>query len=337
MVWPKFKICRRPPSRSSLFTTSALIPAQRGMMRPSAVRIAPQNCGHALFKKTKELEIGDHSVLHHFVQARTKFAVRQRLQDFWIGENQFGRIKGANEIFPFGQIDAGFPADGAVHLGDERGGNVNELHTAQIACRYEAHHIAYDPTADGDDDRVAVCFRSNQRPGNGLYGRNAFELLAIVEEDGITSAGNFRGKRSAPLRQTFGEEITNTPVLSPRRLRRAAELASTPRAQTNSYGPAELFIRMLGIFDKKCSTDRRGESARHSRIRLKAIPNFLPTFSFSVSSRTVVLCDPARIAKQTEGSLFACGATRTCHLDEDGTRTRSTDKITSSGTFAGVR
>jgi hypothetical protein len=83
--------------------------------------IAPQNPFHVSFEQCEHRGVGNDGVLDDFGEATAEFAVRESAQQFRIGEHETGRIKGADEVLPFRQIHASFPADRAVHLCNERG------------------------------------------------------------------------------------------------------------------------------------------------------------------------------------------------------------------------
>ena len=63
----------------------------------------------------------------------------------------FRRIEGADEIFSLDEIYAGFSANGAVDLRDERGGNVDEAHAAKIAGGDKSGDVTDHASAKGDD------------------------------------------------------------------------------------------------------------------------------------------------------------------------------------------
>jgi len=64
--------------------------------------IAAQDLLRVFFEHRKHRCVGNDGVLDDFGEAAAKFAVWEGAQQFWIGEHEAGRIKGADEVFPFG-------------------------------------------------------------------------------------------------------------------------------------------------------------------------------------------------------------------------------------------
>src|SRR5215471_6472475 len=116
----------------------------------------------AFFEEGEKFGVGDYAVLDDFGQAATEFALRESGESFGIDEDQLRGIERADEVFAFGQIDAGFAADGAVHLSDQGGGYLDERDAAQIRGGDKAGDVADDTTADGDQQGMAVSACSNE-------------------------------------------------------------------------------------------------------------------------------------------------------------------------------
>ena len=120
------------------------------------VFVALQELRDVFLDVLKHRGVRDDRVLDHFGEPAAKFAIGQSAEDGGIGEDQSRRIERTNEIFSFGEIDAGFSADGAVNLGDERGGDMNESDSAEIGGGREACDVAGYAAADGDDHGFAI-------------------------------------------------------------------------------------------------------------------------------------------------------------------------------------
>ena len=52
--------------------------------------------------------------------------MRQGAQKFGVNDHYPGLVKGAQEVFPFGQVDGGLAPDGGVHHGQQGGGHLDE-------------------------------------------------------------------------------------------------------------------------------------------------------------------------------------------------------------------
>src|SRR5690242_14540725 len=102
------------------------------------------------------MRVADYSIFDDFIQAGAEFSTGKRLEDARIGENQLGRIEGADEVLAFRKINSGLSADSAIDLRDQCGGNVNETDSAQIAGGDETRHVANNSTADSHDESAAI-------------------------------------------------------------------------------------------------------------------------------------------------------------------------------------
>ena len=61
-------------------------------------------------------------------------------------------MEGSNQVFAAQQIDAGFAADGGVHLREQGGGNLDDRDAAHEDGGQKAADVAADTAAEGDDD-----------------------------------------------------------------------------------------------------------------------------------------------------------------------------------------
>ena len=71
---------------------------------------------------------------------------------------------------------------GAVDLGDEGGGDVDEGYAAEIAGGYVAGYVAYYSAADGDEEGFAVGVFLREIAADGFYRAHVFFLFGVVEE-----------------------------------------------------------------------------------------------------------------------------------------------------------
>ena len=101
--------------------------------------------------------------------------MRQGQEQFRIGDHKFRRVEGADQILAFREIDPGFAADGAVHLRDQCGGNMNQPHAAQVRSGGESGHVADDATTDGDNCGAAIGSGQNKLASERFDGLKVFE------------------------------------------------------------------------------------------------------------------------------------------------------------------
>ena len=116
------------------------------------------------------------------------FSVRVAGEDLGIGDDGYRRVECADEIFPFGQIHSGFPADGAVDLRHECCRDVNQPNTSQVARRDESGDVTYHASAHCDDHRTAIRACSMQRATHFFDGCQCLRALGIVKQNGRCSA-----------------------------------------------------------------------------------------------------------------------------------------------------
>jgi hypothetical protein len=126
-------------------------------------RITPQDRIEIFLEIGKELGIRDDAVLDDFGKAAAVLAFREGFKGSGINEDEAGGIKSADEVFAFGKIDTGFPADCAVHLRDEGGGDLHKLDTAETSGSGETRDIADDTAAHSNEERFAIDSAADER------------------------------------------------------------------------------------------------------------------------------------------------------------------------------
>ncbi len=83
-------------------------------------------------------------------------------------------IKGADEIFPLRDINAGFAAHRAVHLGQQGGWHPNKRNTALIGGGEKTGEIACDTTPQSDQCVMTVKTPAGQPAGKIAQGLQIF-------------------------------------------------------------------------------------------------------------------------------------------------------------------
>ena len=193
MVWPKFRIARRPLSVSSLPTTSALISQQRAMTSDKRFWFAFEQSGQIAFQPAEQCGVVDDAVFDDFGEAGAELARGQRSQRVEIAQDESRLIKRTDEIFAGFQVHAHFSADRTVHLRKQGGGYLHEGNAAQISGGHKAGEIADDSAAERHNERFAF------QPMRGklvVTGLNRFEAL-----DGFAGGHNDKDR----METGFGE------------------------------------------------------------------------------------------------------------------------------------
>ncbi len=83
-------------------------------------------------------------------------AIGESFEGGGINEDETGGVERADEIFAFGEVDAGFAADGGVDLSDKGGGDLDERDAAEAGGSHESGYVTYDAATNGDEERVAI-------------------------------------------------------------------------------------------------------------------------------------------------------------------------------------
>lgn len=98
-------------------------------------------------------------------------------------------MEGAHQVFAHRQVHAGFAAHAGVHLGEQRGGHLEEGHAPQEGGRGKAAHVPGDAAPQGDDE---------VRAGEALPGQGAVHLQHRGQLLGGLPAGNTKVETAKP-------------------------------------------------------------------------------------------------------------------------------------------
>ena len=85
-----------------------------------------------------------------------------------VNENGVGVVEGTKKVFAALEVDAGFAADGGVHLSEESGGDLNDGDAAHEDGGEKAADVSADAAAEGDDNARTVCATGEHLVGEGL-------------------------------------------------------------------------------------------------------------------------------------------------------------------------
>ena len=84
--------------------------------------------GGVRFQPFEEITVPQKPVFRDLAIARQEVARGERVQHGDIGQHQGWLVKGADQVLAVRAVDAGLAADAAVHLGQQRRGDLHEAH-----------------------------------------------------------------------------------------------------------------------------------------------------------------------------------------------------------------
>ena len=119
-------------------------------------KIAVHQGGAMTFQPIEEGQIADEAVFHHLGIAGEQLAPRQGGERVQIGQHEARLMEAADEVLALRRVDSGLAADGAVHLGQQGGRDLDEVDAAQKDAGREARQIADDPAAQRDQQALAL-------------------------------------------------------------------------------------------------------------------------------------------------------------------------------------
>ena len=111
----------------------------------------------------EESHVGDRPVFDDLGQAGAEFARRQRVERVEVGHHAQGLVEGADHVFAERVVDPGLAADRGVDLRQQCGRHLHKRHTAHVAGRGKASHVAHHAAAKCIDQRFAVGLCGQQR------------------------------------------------------------------------------------------------------------------------------------------------------------------------------
>ena len=140
-------------------------------------RIAGADGGAVLFQPLEEVGIVDQPVLHDLGIAGQHVAAGQGGECRRVGQHQPGLVERSHEVLTLAGVDTGLAADGAVHLGQQRGRDLDEIQAAQGYRGGEAHQIPDHAAAEGDQHGRALDPTAEHLVQQGFPMGEAFGLL----------------------------------------------------------------------------------------------------------------------------------------------------------------
>ena len=142
------------------------------------LRLAGEDRVGIAFEEVEKVLASDDGSLDRLLQTGAQLAGRQCAQQAGIGEHRGWMVEAAEQVLSREEVDAGFAADGTVHLGEQGRGDLDIGDAAYVDGGKKAGDVANDAAAKGDQQRVPVRARLCQLLGQCLHGRETFVRFA---------------------------------------------------------------------------------------------------------------------------------------------------------------
>jgi hypothetical protein len=161
-VWPKFRMARRPLSRSSSPTTQALISQNVSRHAPAQPGRAPAR--RPGWPSSQARKVASAIGPYLMTSARPARNSRSgRLSS--VARSQItplGLVERADHVLAQRVVDGGLATHGRVHLGQQRGGHLHKGHAAHVGGSGKAGHVAHHAAAQRKEHGLAVAAGGQQ-------------------------------------------------------------------------------------------------------------------------------------------------------------------------------
>ena len=155
-----------------------------------------------LVKPAIERGIADQPVFNYLSQTRGILAIGQCSEHPGIDNHRAGLVERADHILAQGVVHRGLATDAGIDLGQKCSRYLQKAHTALIARRGKAGHIAHNPTTEGNHRRAAVVSVAEGGVEDSLQHAQGLVRLAVGQDD--PGYLQIRAKRSAQTLQIQG-------------------------------------------------------------------------------------------------------------------------------------
>ena len=102
-------------------------------------------------EELKEIPVGNAAVLDHLRHTVGEGLVIQGIQGVRIHEHRPGLPEAPGQVLSGSQVDSYLSAYGGIHLGQEGGGDLNEIHAPEDGGGGEARQVPHHAAAQGND------------------------------------------------------------------------------------------------------------------------------------------------------------------------------------------
>ncbi|MBI2563107.1 MAG: hypothetical protein HYW08_12110 [candidate division NC10 bacterium] len=200
-------------------------------------------CQDALGLPLQSLEqhrVGDHAVLDHLGQAGAELPLRKRPQGQDVRHHQVRLVERAHQVLPLRQVHPRLAPHAAVHLGQQRGGEIDEGDPAVESRRHEPGEVPDDSPAQADQYGASIQAGAHQRARKTDRLLQGFALLPRGDReqaDLVTRpAEGFGRHRSVRFRQARVGDKPELPAEA-QRLHEVPDLPEQVRADVNVIPP----------------------------------------------------------------------------------------------------
>ena len=161
-----------------------------------------------MFEAQEEIQIADDAALERFVKTGAIHPVGKSVKNFRVDENDAGMVIGSEQVLPRSEIYSGLAADRCIHLGEDRGGDLNQVDATHVERGEQPGDVADYASAERDQDGFAVGAQADQSFRHGFNGGQFLGRLAVgnLQNLGFEARGNQRFQQFATQATTHRRE-----------------------------------------------------------------------------------------------------------------------------------
>ena len=168
--------------------------------RPGERRRVPgQHVRAPCLQPLEEGPVPQQAVFQHLCIAGAQLPHRQGDQHVDVRQHTPGLVEGPDQVLAPGGVDGGLAADGAVHLCQQRGGQLHEVDAALVDGRGKAGQVADHPAAQGGDHVPPVQGLGQQPVAEIGQALEALGLLPRGQDDQPGGDPAVRERRQHPV------------------------------------------------------------------------------------------------------------------------------------------
>ena len=148
----------------------------------------------AVLDQRQQRRIAGHGHLHTLGQSRGHLPRRQRTEGIRVDQHGTGLVERTHDVLHAVHVDGGLAADRGVHLGQQCGGQVVEIHAPHVGGGGEARQIPRHAAAHGGHAVAAIHAQGQHLPQEALVIVHIFAVLSGGEgaDAGLTARARHR-------------------------------------------------------------------------------------------------------------------------------------------------
>jgi len=131
-----------------------------------------------VLERRQQIRVLDDAVFHDLGQTACEFPLRESLEKRQVDEDGLRLVKRPQQVLPRPGVHAGLAPDGAVHLREQRRGDLHEGKPPHVNRGEKARHVPDHAAAQGDQARGPVGIPFQEIFGKPQAGRNGLGPLA---------------------------------------------------------------------------------------------------------------------------------------------------------------